>query len=260
MAAKSSPSSSSSRPPAADIDGASPLKRRRSSGVGGAPPPPEAERALQRVDEEIQWRMKSQLEDGEERWLRPLSGRREEKAEGGRGKDKKEVSRPGAAGPGAVAGGKKGGGKEAAMSTAAAVRAVVVASPSPPAEASPQDSEEQEAEPMPHRTCHNGLPCLRATGGRGANGSGAAGRRRPALPLTAATVAFAGGGALVSQITVLSYREQRERLWFTNPLNNVFCDLCHRRGPQQDGRLQGPPGCGQFMQDKFFCNECAGDD
>jgi len=98
---------------------------------------------------------------------------------------------------------------------------------------------------LPHRACRAERPALRRR--QNQSSAGASGR-----------ITFAAGANLVSEVSVVSYRQCNESLWFTDPQASVFCEGCRRRVPQKRGRLRGAPGhASSFMCDDFVCNECA---
>jgi len=98
---------------------------------------------------------------------------------------------------------------------------------------------------LPHRTCRAERPALRR-------------RRNQSRAASSSRITFAAGASLVSEVSVASYRQCNESLWFTDPQASVFCEGCRRRVPQKRGRLRGTPGhASSFMCDDFVCFECA---
>jgi len=64
------------------------------------------------------------------------------------------------------------------------------------------------------------------------------------------------GRTLISEVSIASYRNLHEDLWFSNPQANVQCDKCKRRLPQKLGNLKGGSGTSSFMCDEFVCADC----
>mmetsp|Transcript_74839 Transcript_74839/g.243039 ORF Transcript_74839/g.243039 Transcript_74839/m.243039 type:complete len:666 (-) Transcript_74839:41-2038(-) len=85
-----------------------------------------------------------------------------------------------------------------------------------------------------------------------------AGRVPPRISF--ADAAAGGGKPLISAVTVASYRDLSDLLWFTNPQANVLCERCKRRVPQKMGQLRGGNGGSSFMCDIFYCTDCAHDE
>lgn len=68
----------------------------------------------------------------------------------------------------------------------------------------------------------------------------------------------AGGGSLVEEAAVDSYKGAGETLWYTMPGAIVICDNCDKGVPQGMGTLQGAPNQSQFAQCRFLCSDCLG--
>lgn len=85
-----------------------------------------------------------------------------------------------------------------------------------------------------------------------------AGPRRGAARLSWADDSHSAGSSrpLETQVSVVSYRDLNEALWFTNPQANVMCERCKRRVPQKMGLLRGGTGGSSFMCSEFLCADC----
>lgn len=103
----------------------------------------------------------------------------------------------------------------------------------------------EELQDAPHRTHQVGPPILRASS-----------KVRKPRSARDVRVSFAAEEHLAHTLSVTSYRDQGEQLWFTNPESDVQCDRCEARGPQTQGRMSKIPGVSQFMFEEFLCYDC----
>lgn len=123
----------------------------------------------------------------------------------------------------------------------------------------------QELDEAPHRTHASGPSALRAPSSS-PRLPGVSPRVLPVADLAAmaggttprsgGSVRFAKDQALVSPVSVTSYRELKESLWVVAPESSVMCDKCEKRVPQIMGCIRKMPDRPQFMNDEFLCAEC----
>mmetsp|Transcript_105173 Transcript_105173/g.165989 ORF Transcript_105173/g.165989 Transcript_105173/m.165989 type:complete len:718 (+) Transcript_105173:92-2245(+) len=111
----------------------------------------------------------------------------------------------------------------------------------------------EESDLLPHRTDSAGPSSLKRRKSEAASS--------PASKKNKINVSFESEDKFVTQVSVTAFTSGplKGKLWVANPLANVMCEKCERRVPQQQGRLQGNPGCSQFMQEKFHCHNCVED-
>jgi len=102
---------------------------------------------------------------------------------------------------------------------------------------------ESETDVLPHKEVCTQQPALKQRG-------------MLAAPRIHGRVAFAAEDKLTQVRPIVSHRGGS--LWFVKPGTLAVCDACDRKMPTSQGALFSDPSRSQFMQDKFYCRECAG--
>jgi len=127
----------------------------------------------------------------------------------------------------------------------------------------------QELDDAPHRTYSAGPSVLRASRAS-PRLPGVSPRVLPVTEVAAmaggttsrsgGTVRFVNDQALVSPVSVTSYRDLKESLWVPTAESSVMCDKCEKHVPQTMGVMRKMAGRPQFMNEEFLCAECSTDE